>query len=357
MVIWALRGVFVLLGGSIGYSVAQLCRIDVLKGMLGGVVLAFVVIVLEFFFSRRPIASVSSIMFGLLVGFITARFFTEGLYLVLGPEAYRMLGTEIVMERDKTGTLVAKHHPAVPEDDFRNAVSLGMTCVFCYLGVTIFYQTRDRFRFIIPYVEFRPAEQGPTPMVLDTSVIIDGRIVDVIDTEFIGGPIIIPRFVLAELQAIADSADRHRRNRGRRGLSILDRLQRNPVLDVKVKEYYHGEDRPVDARLIDFAKTIDGRVVTTDFNLAKIAEIEGIRVLNLNDLAAAVKPTALPGDEITIELIKPGENEHQAVGYLDDGTMVVAEHAREFVGQQATLVVNRVLETTAGHMVFCRLKG
>lgn len=357
MVTWVFRAIFVLLGGSVGYSVAQICRMDdVLKGILVGVLLALLVIVVEAISSRRPISSISAILFGLLIGFILARFFTEGVFLMLGPDAYKMVGTEIRQKRDEKGNWIIKHEPAVNEQDFRNAVSLGMTCIFCYLGVSIFYQTRDRFRFIIPYVEFRRAEQGPRPLVLDTSVIIDGRIADVVEAKLLEGTVVVPRFVLTELQGVADSDDRHKRSRGRRGLDVLDRLRHNSDIDVSIREAYEGGGKSVDMQLVDFARGIDARIATTDFNLSKIAQIQGIDVVNLNDLSNALKPMVLPGDELEVELIKPGEEPGQAVGYLPDGTMVVAEHARERIGTAATLVAHRVLQTTGGHLVFCKVK-
>lgn len=358
MIIWVLRALFILISGSIGYSVVQLCRMDdVLMGMLVGVLVAVLVTMLEAFFSRRPISSISAIMFGLLIGFVMARFFSEAAFLVLGPNANEwMFGHEIKkVIKDGADVVVETGAPLVTTEDFQAAVSLIMTGIFCYMGISIFYQTRNRFRFIIPYVEFQREERGPRPAVLDTSVIIDGRIADLVDARFLRGPIVIPRFVLAELQGIADSDDRHRRNRGRRGLEVLGRLRRNTDIDVVVRDAYERSDAPVDAQLTDFAKTINGRVVTTDFNLTKIAQIQGVDVLNLNDISNALRPLALPGDELTVELIKPGEEPEQAVAYLDDGTMVVVEHAHERIGTEVKVVVNRLLHTTAGHMIFCRL--
>jgi len=356
MVIWILRAIFVLVSGSIGYSVVQMCRMDdVLMGMVVGVLVAVLMIMLEAFFSRRPISSISAILFGLLIGFILARFFTDGVFLMLGPDAHKMLGTEIRQKRDEKGDWIIQHEPLVDEKGFRNAVNLIMTGIFCYMGVSIFYQTRNRFRFIIPYVEFQREERGPRPTVLDTSVIIDGRIADLISARFLRDPVVIPRFVLAELQGIADSDDRHRRSRGRRGLEVLGRLRRNTDVDVVIRDAYERSDAAVDVQLIDFAKAINGRVATTDFNLTKIAQIQGIDVLNLNDISNALRPLALPGEELAVELIKPGEEPEQAVGYLDDGTMVVVEQAREHIDREVKVVVNRLLHTTAGHMIFCRL--
>ena len=358
MVIWLLRGMFVLVSGSIGYTVAQVCRMqDVMMGIVAGVLLAMLVILLEAFFSGRQISSISAIFFGLLIGFILARFFTEAVYLAVGPDAHKMLGTEIRQERNARGEwIVKKDEPLVKPEAFRASVSLIMTGIFCYLGISIFYQTRDRFRFIIPYVEFRKDERGARPFVLDTSVIIDGRIADMVEARFLDGPLVIPRFVLAELQAIADSSDRSKRNRGRRGLDVLNRLRRNHAIEVSIRDAYEGSDKPVDTRLIDFANAIEGRVMTTDYNLIKIAQIQGVDAANLNDLANALRAIALPGDELSVELIKPGEETGQAVGYLDDGTMVVAEHARDKIGSMVNVVVTRVHQTVAGHMVFCKVK-
>ncbi len=358
MVVWLFRGLFVLLSGSIGYKVAQVCKFeDVLMGIIMGIAVAIGMIIVEVIFSKRPISSISSIMFGLLIGFVMARFFTDAVFLVLGPDANLLLGREIKQVVTESGAIVEKKgEPLVTQEDFHGAVSLIMTGIFCYLGISVFYQTRNRFRFIIPYVEFRPAQQGAQPLVLDTSVIVDGRIADLAESHFIEGQFFAPRFVLAELQALADSGDRMKRSRGRRGLEVLDRLRGNPRVEMVVREAYEDPTKTVDEQLIDFAKAVRGRILTSDFNLYKIAQIQNVDVLNLNDAATALKPIALPGDELTIDVIKPGEEPGQGVGYLPDGTMVVVEQGRDRVGKRIRVEVSRMHETAAGHMVFAKIK-
>ncbi len=358
MVIWVLRALFILVSGSIGYNVARTCQFeDVLTGILLGIVAAVVVIALEAVFSKRPISSISAILFGLLIGFVMARFFTEAVFLVLGPNAHELLGHEIKRVVTESGEVVIQQGaPLVSAEDFHSAISLIMTGFFCYLGISIIYQTRDRFRFIIPYVEFRAMEQGPKPFVLDTSAIVDGRVADLVDAHFIQGQILTPRFVLAELQGLADSNDRVRRERGRRGLDVLERLRSHPGVEMIVREVYEGSDKPVDEQLIDFAKSVDGRILTTDFSLYRVAQIQGVDVLNLNDVAKALKPMALPGEELEIEVVKAGEGPDQGIGYLPDGAMVVVERGRGRIGQKVKVEVARIHETAAGHMVFARLK-
>jgi uncharacterized protein YacL len=244
----------------------------------------------------------------------------------------------------------------------RRMVQIGqvfITVISCYIAISTLLQTKDEFRFIIPYVEFSKQVKGGRPLVLDTSVIIDGRIADICDTRLIDTKLIVPRFVLQELQAIADSSDRLKRNRGRRGLDILKRLQTNPKIELEmhdgnVPELRTGERIRVDERLVILAKALNARVVTNDFNLNKIAQLQGVDVINLNELANALKTVALPGETMTVRVVKPGDQIGQGVGYLDDGTMVVVEQGRPFIGQETTIVVTSVLQTPAGRMIFGR---
>lgn len=234
-----------------------------------------------------------------------------------------------------------------------------LTVVCCYVTISTLLQTKDEFRFIIPYVEFSKQVKGGRPLVLDTSVIIDGRIADVCDTRLIDTRLIVPRFVLQELQAVADSSDKLKRNRGRRGLDILKRLQTNPKVqlemhDGNVPDLPTGERVRVDERLVILAKAIGARVVTNDFNLNKIAQLQGVDVINLNELANALKTVALPGEVMPIRIVKPGDQVGQGVGYLDDGTMVVVEQGRALIGQEVAIVVTSVLQTPAGRMIFGR---
>jgi uncharacterized protein YacL len=197
----------------------------------------------------------------------------------------------------------------------------------------------------------------PAEKILDTSVIIDGRIIDISRTGFMEGRLIVPRFVLRELQNIADSEDALKRNRGRRGLDTLNALQREPKVEVHILEKDYPELGDVDAKLVRIAKETGGTVVTNDYNLNKIAELQGVRVLNINELANALKPIVLPGEEMSIHILKEGKEAGQGVGYLDDGTMVVVEGGRRHVGEEADVLVTSVLQTPAGRMIFVKLKG
>ena len=233
-----------------------------------------------------------------------------------------------------------------------------VTIFICYICISTLLQTKDDFRFIIPYVEFSKEVKGARPLVLDTSVVIDGRIADVAETRVIDQPLVVPRFVLQELQSIADSSDKLRRNRGRRGLDILNRLQKSPGIEVQIHDGEIPElagIREVDQRLVILAKHLGGKVVTNDYNLNKIAKLQGVDVINLNDLANAMKPIVLPGESLNVKLIKRGEEPGQGVGYLDDGTMVVAEQGAYHLGETVRLTVTSVLQTSAGRMIFGRL--
>ncbi len=234
----------------------------------------------------------------------------------------------------------------------------GMMAVF--MCVSFVLQTKDDFRFVIPYVEFAKEIKGARPLVLDTSVIIDGRIADIAETRILESEMLIPRFVLAELQAIADSDDKLKRNRGRRGLDVLNRLQGSEKIDIRIIDPHAAaiEEAPdVDAKLVALAQHISARIVTNDYNLNKVAQLRGVDVVNINDLANALKPIVLPGEKMTVKIIKPGEEAGQGVGYLEDGTMVVAEQGREAIGKEIIIAVTSVLQTSAGRMIFGRLDG
>jgi uncharacterized protein YacL len=220
-------------------------------------------------------------------------------------------------------------------------------------------QTKDDFRFIIPYVEFAKEVKGLKPYILDTSVVIDGRIADVVETHVLDNQLIMPRFVLAELQGIADSNDKLRRSRGRRGLDILNRLRTNPEVDLKIYDREPPEfaNQPVDMKLVLLARRLEGKLVTGDYNLNKVARLHNVDVLNLNDLANALKPVFLPGEHLSVRVVKAGEEEGQGVGYLDDGTMIVIEGGRNHIGKAVRIAVTSVLQTSAGRMIFGRFES
>jgi uncharacterized protein YacL len=233
---------------------------------------------------------------------------------------------------------------------------LALATIVCYTCISVLLQTKDDFRFIIPYVEFAKEVKGLKPYVLDTSVVIDGRIADIVETRVIDNQLVMPQFVIAELQSIADLGDKLKRNRGRRGLDILKRLRSDPKVDLMIwdRELPEFAGQPVDQKLVLLAKHLEGKVVTNDYNLNKVAKLHNVGVINLNDIANSLKPVFLPGETIDVRIVKPGEESGQGVGYLDDGTMVVIEGGRDHVGEIVSAVVTSVLQTSAGRMVFGR---
>lgn len=239
------------------------------------------------------------------------------------------------------------------------AITLITPLMFAYMSVSLILQTKDDFRFIIPYVEFAKEVKGGRPLVIDTSALIDGRITDVVETRIIDAEMVIPSFVLKEVQDIADSSDKGRRTRGRRGLDVLTKLQGIAHAEVSMREVDDADGRgtSVDQRLVKLAKEIGGRIVTNDFNLNKVASVQGVDVINLNDVASALRPRYLPGDHLLVRVQREGESPGQGVGYLDDGTMVVCEQAQQHIGKDIEAVVTSVLQSSAGRMIFARPEG
>jgi len=326
---------------------------------------------------RKSLQAISGVFFGLLAGLVI----TYGLTLVLGLLASAFLPRNMIQESviqlvpqvvrgpdgelayDASGKPLTERVPVEVGTKDTPAVAitkvlLGLVC--CYLCVSFILQTKDDVRFVIPYVEFAKQLKGQRPVLLDTSVIIDGRIVDICETGVIDQQLIVPRFVLNELQTVADSADKLKRNRGRRGLDILSKLQSMPKVNLEIIEgrLPKGEvAEGVDLKLVALAQSMNGRVATNDYNLNKLAKVRGIEVININDLANALKPVVLPGEGMVVKIIKPGEEPGQGVGYLDDGTMVVVEHGRARMGDKVNVAVTSVLQTSAGRMIFGRVDG
>jgi len=306
-------------------------------GVFIGILAAGLTVVMtDLMIRNKQITTISAVYFGLLMGLLLGKLFSTA------------------VEPFATGTWLGEDkHP-----ERMQALSLFVTLVCCYISISLLLQTKDEFRFIIPYVEFSKQVKGGKPLVLDTSVIIDGRIADICDTRFIDTKLLVPRFVLQELQSIADSSDKLKRNRGRRGLDMLKRMQNNPKVELQMHEANLPELREVhkvDERLVVFAKAIGARVVTNDFNLNKIAQLQGVEVINLNELSNALKSVALPGEGLALRLVKQGDQIGQGVGYLDDGTMVVVEQGRAYLGQDVIITVTSVLQTPAGRMIFGRI--
>ncbi len=297
------------------------------------ITVGLIVILGDILVRNKQITTISSIYFGLLLGFLLGNLMWQALQPIF--EFYS--GRELV---DLTRIFVI--------------------VIACYISVSVLLQTKEDFRFIIPYVEFSKQIKGAKPLVLDTSVIIDGRIADICDTGIIDTKLIVPRFVLQELQGIADSSDKIKRNRGRRGLDVLKKMQTNPKVELQMHEGNLAELRDVhkvDERLVVLAKVLSGRVVTNDFNLNKIAQLQGVEVINLNELANALKLVALPGENLSVRIVKQGDQIGQGVGYLDDGTMVVIEQGRSLIGQDVGITVTSVLQTPAGRMIFGKIEG
>lgn len=243
-------------------------------------------------------------------------------------------------------------------------VPIFLTVFLGYLGFQIGFKKRDELITLATLTrggkkkeeEIKNKGSGKHLKILDTSVIIDGRIADICKTGFLEGTLVIPQFVLEELQHIADSSDVLKRNRGRRGLDILNKIQKELPIDVEIYEGDFDDITEVDSKLIKLAKISFGVVVTNDYNLNKVCELQGVSVLNINDLANAVKPVVLPGEELSVQVIKDGKEQNQGIAYLDDGTMIVVEGGREYIGKEITVIVTSVLQTSAGRMIFAKPK-
>ena len=226
--------------------------------------------------------------------------------------------------------------------------------VFPYLGIVMGARKGEWLEPARLAALFRDSGPQRRYRILDTSVIIDGRIADVCETGFLDGTLVIPQFVLKELQMVADSADSLKRNRGRRGLDILQKIQKMSGVDVMISDIDFPEVREVDLKLIELGRTLQGKIVTNDFNLNKVAQLRGVDVLNINELANALKPVVLPGEFMKVFILKEGKEYNQGVAYLDDGTMVVVDNARRMISRNIDIVVTSVLQTTAGKMIFGR---
>lgn len=295
--------------------------------LVGGVLAGTLLVILEAFIhkiGRVSVRGFSSAVFGLLFGLIMAKLVSDAV------------------------ALIPMDIPTV------SSIRVALTWAFCYLGMTMALRGRDEFSVIIPYVRLSRTDRAEEAHLVDTSAIIDGRLLDLCKARFVIGRLIIPRFVLKELQTVADSTDPIKRSRGRRGLEVLNQLRQLNTIDVRI----HEEDLPaipeIDAKLVKLAQMIGTRVITNDYNLNKVAELQNVPVLNVNELAQALRPVVLPGEMLELRPIKEGKEHHQAVAYLDDGTMVVVEQGRPFIGQNIRGMVTSVLQTAAGRMVFVR---
>ncbi len=377
MLLHILRTVFILLvlavamiyitGGTDQPSESKLLFYHRDAVLLGAMGLALAVLAVDILIPRKSLMAISGLFFGLIVGLVV----TYALCLIVNlmidsfaPRLRQPIVQEVVTQVEGPFGKVTKELQdeivGYRDTSFIAALKLLLGVIVCYLVVSFILQTKDDVRFVIPYVEFSKQVKGTRPLVLDTSVIIDGRIADICETHIIDSPLIVPRFVLQELHTIADSADRLKRNRGRRGLDMLKKLQNSTHVEVQMLDPSPMIDRPgegVDQKLVALGRELDGRIVTNDYNLNKIAQLRGVQVININDLANAVKPVVLPGEHMNVQIIKSGEEPGQGVGYLEDGTMVVVEQGRSKINSTVDIVVTSVLQTSAGRMIFGRIEG
>jgi uncharacterized protein YacL len=242
---------------------------------------------------------------------------------------------------------------SVPEGHTQSFLQILVMLLMAYVGLIVGANKGDLLNLTALGGVFGGEKQGKKSYkILDTSVIIDGRIADIAETGFLDGIIVTPQFVLRELQLVADSADSLKRNRGRRGLDILQKLQKTPTLQIQIVEDDFPAVREVDLKLIELAKVYEGKIITNDFNLNKVAQLQGVEVLNINELANSLKPIVLPGETMRVFILKEGKEYNQGVAYLDDGTMVVVDNARKMIGKTIDVSVTSVLQTTAGKMIF-----
>ena len=343
MILHILRAVFVLLMAAVGFFFVYqdprpLQQLDVYVWILPGVALSVgvLLICIDILSPRKKLAIFAGTFFGLVVGLVIAYVLSFVVALLV-----EQWGTKLTFEQ------------RVRVMQFANMV---VTVACCYLSISFILQSKDDFRFIIPYVEFSKQTKGARPILVDTSVLIDGRITDIVTTGIIESQLVVPQFVLVELQQIADSADKLKRNRGRRGLDVLAKLRANTRSEVALYDPHRDDDTlAVDQKLMNLAKELGARVLTNDFNLNKVAQLRGVDVINLNDLANALKPAVLPGEKMTVRIQKPGEDPGQGVGYLDDGTMVVVEQGRGHLNEDVEFTVTNTRQTSAGKMIFGRI--
>ena len=242
--------------------------------------------------------------------------------------------------------------------------SIFLFTLFGYLGIKIATREKEGISYALKNINFNKNSKNEktktrynsSPKILDTSVIIDGRIFDICNTGFIEGPLVIPEFVLEELQHIADSSDGLKRNRGRRGLDILNKIQKEIDIEIIIHDKKFEDVKEVDSKLLKLTQLMNGKIITNDYNLNKVAEVQGIEVLNINELSNAVKPVVLPGEEMLLTVVREGKEAGQGLAYLDDGTMIVVESGRKYIGKTIEVIVTSVLQTSAGKMIFAKPK-
>jgi len=330
MTLWVIRILFLCLCTTAGYAVSQV-RPELVHygwaGILIGFGLGWLMIAIDEMLKGFSLRAFSATTFGLF------------------------LGNFVALLIDRSGLFDNA------DETTRWLIRLVLFLAFSYIGIILAMRSnKEDFSLIIPYVRFAPQNKPDNLMLLDTSVIIDGRIADLIESNFLEGLIVVPRFVLKELQQIADSSDAIKRARGRRGLEILNRIQRNTRNEVKIHEGDFPEVKETDTKLILLARNMKAKLFTNDFNLGKLAELQSVSHANLYELASSLRVVLLPGENISLRIVREGRDKGQGVGYLPDGTMVVVNHAQSMIGQQVDTQVQSSLQTGAGVIVFAELR-
>ncbi len=323
-----LRTLFVIFSLYIGWTVGPIGFKSQWMGLASGLAFGGAIIFADRLLKGITLRVFSSATFGLLMGTIFA---------------HLLLASNILRESP---------------DEVQWIASLVTYATCAYFGMMLAVRSsRDEFSLIIPYVRFRQATVQDAPLLIDSNIIIDGRIVDICRTGFLSSSLVVPRFILGELQRLADSGDSMKRERGRRALERLQQMQSDPLLAVAIHESNpEGEDNTTDAKLIELSKLLNARLLTNDSNLCALARLQGAMALNLNELAHALRPSLSMGDELDLALVKEGRDAHQAVGYLPDGTMIVVNHARPLLGKTARVVISSALQTSAGRLYFGELR-
>ncbi|HOW88209.1 MAG TPA: TRAM domain-containing protein [Candidatus Omnitrophota bacterium] len=324
-----IRILFVLCCGIFGHYAQWLSGLNLPYGAwisaAAGVLGGSIIVLIDIFFKQYTVRNILSVIAGFALGLLTQRLF-----------------------------MMVLAYANFPEDVNRN-FGVATAIIFSYLGIITVLRGQDEFSLMIPFVHLDSKGPSEEMILLDTSVIIDGRIADIANTHFLSSKLILPRFVLKELQLIADSSDPLKRNRGRRGLDVLNAIQSNPNITVKIHELDFPEFNTVDAKLVKMGQVLQAKVFTNDYNLNKVAELQGVKVLNINDLANALKPVVMPGEEMEIKILKEGKEHEQGVAYLDDGTMVVVDNGKRRLGHTVKVTITSVLQTQAGRMIFAKL--
>jgi len=347
MVLNVLRALFVLVMAALGWSFLKDPNTygpNSWMAMAIGLSVAVFLMSIDILATRRKLALFSGVFFGLVVGISIAYALSFVTPLIV--DYYQSM---------TFSTFKREHYEALVR-----YINLFIGVATTYLAVSFILQTKDDFRFVIPYVEFSKQTKGARPFLLDSSVLIDGRIEDVAKTGILESQLVAPHFIEAELQRLADSSDKMIRARGRRGLDVLGNLMHAGRPEVVRYDSSGREDKGLideDQKLIALAKELNARIMTNDYNLNKVAQLRGVDVVNLNELANAMKPEVMPGEKMTVRLIKPGEAPGQGVGYLDDGTMVVVEGGRTHLNEEVEFTVTNTRQTVQGRMIFGRVAG